>query len=133
MCVTNICRTHAHTLSLAPSKPDLRPNGPLTQQPTLITPSASSSAHVTTLTQRTPHPQARINGTANLIPPPLQTYRRQVHRKLHSQTSASERGGERRTVRKRGKEEGEVGGHNETRVCPLRHKRTELCNVCQNK
>ena len=121
------------------SRPNLRSSHPTKSH---LTPSPSSSAHITTLTPRGPHPQAHVNitTTTNLVPP-SQTYRRQTHRKLHPQSTTAapsdetRRGRlERKPGRKRGKEgEGEGGRASEVRACPMRHKKTELCDVCQNR
>lgn len=121
--------------------------------PSLSTPPTSSSAHVTKApitagTSTRHHPQVHINGTG-LIPP--HTYSRQVHGRVQSQATLAiqrdrERGkgrggmvtmgrtgrriGEKRKLEEGGERSGESS---EGGVCPLRHKKTELCDVCQSR
>ena len=135
----------SHYNYAARSKSQLR-SGRANKRLSLTTPPTSSSTQTTTTntgvnTQRTTQSQALMNGTPLLPPPPPATYRRHVHRKLHPTAAAVtsvEEGGRRVGGRKRGKEREDDGGEGrsrceEERVCPLRHKKTELCDVCQNR
>ena len=139
-----VVSVQSHYNYAARSKSQLR-SGRANTRLSLATPPTSSSTQTTSTntgvnTQRTTQSQARVNGTA-LLPPA--TYRRHVHRKLHPQSSTAaavvsvEEGGRRVGGRKRGKEiEDDGEGRSrceEERVCPLRHKKTELCDVCQNR
>lgn len=119
-----------------------------TAQPSLSTPPTSSTAQVTkapitTSTSTRSHPQVHVNGTS--LVPPSQTYRRHIHGRIQTQSGLiNQREGEKE--RGRGepmagrpgrkvveKKKTEQQSSKESGVCPLRHKKIELCDACQNR